>query len=175
MMAAARTLLELGDTGRDLYLFDTFDGMVPPGEHDRRFDGPAAADLLAVQDRKDPNSGWVRVPLEEVRKAVESVAYPQQRIHYVKGPVEETIPDHAPNEIAILRLDTDWYESTKHELTHLYPRISDAGILIIDDYGVWQGARKAVDEYLADEKERLFLSRIDSTGRIAAVGRRRPS
>jgi hypothetical protein len=80
--------------------------------------------------------------------------------------VEDTIPSHAPEQIAVLRLDTDWYESTKHELFHLFPRLSKNGILIVDDYGCWAGSRKAVDEYFADFESRPLLARIDDTGRI---------
>jgi hypothetical protein len=82
------------------------------------------------------------------------------------GEVETTIPDQAPQEIAVLRLDTDWYESTHHELVHLYPRLSEGGVLIVDDYGHWQGARRAVDEYFASDAAPILLSRIDYTGRM---------
>ncbi|HSR89761.1 MAG TPA: TylF/MycF/NovP-related O-methyltransferase, partial [Gemmatimonadales bacterium] len=75
-------------------------------------------------------------------------------------------PDAAPSTISLLRLDTDWYESTRHELTHLFPRLSPGGVLIIDDYGHWQGARKATDEYFARHSVRMLLNRIDYTGRI---------
>jgi O-methyltransferase len=81
--------------------------------------------------------------------------------------VERTLPDRAPAEIALLRLDTDWYESTRHELVHLYPRLSAGGVLIVDDYGHWAGAKRAVDEYLGEQAEPLLLHRIDYTGRIA--------
>jgi hypothetical protein len=84
----------------------------------------------------------------------------------VKGKVEDTIPGHAPEQIAILRLDTDWYESTRHELEHLYPRLSSGGVLLLDDYGYWEGAREAVDEFLAQTGERLLLTRMAS-GRLA--------
>ena len=67
--------------------------------------------------------------------------------------------------------DTDWYESTKHELVHLFPRLSPGGAIIIDDYGHWEGARLAVDEYLRENKIKLFLNRIDYTGRIGVEGR----
>ena len=80
--------------------------------------------------------------------------------------VEDTIPNQAPKEIALLRLDTDWYESTLHELEHLYPRLVSGGVLIIDDYGHWRGAREAVDEYIDKHKLKLFLTRIDYTGRL---------
>jgi hypothetical protein len=80
--------------------------------------------------------------------------------------VEDTIPAQTPEQIALLRLDTDWYESTRHELQHLYPRLAENGALIIDDYGDWLGARKAVDEFLAVQPVPLFLHRIDDTGRL---------
>jgi hypothetical protein len=79
--------------------------------------------------------------------------------------VERTLPAALPP-IALLRLDTDWYESTKHELVHLFPLLQPGGILILDDYGHWQGARQAVDEYLAQLPHSYFLHRIDYTGRL---------
>jgi hypothetical protein len=85
---------------------------------------------------------------------------------FIKGKVEETIPGTLPKEISLLRLDTDWYESTLHNLVHLYPLLRKGGILILDDYGHWQGARKATDEYFARENIIPFLSRIDYTGRL---------
>jgi O-methyltransferase len=91
--------------------------------------------------------------------------YPQEQIHFHKGKVEETIPSEAPETIALLRLDTDWYESTKHELEHLYDRLSPGGILIIDDYGHWEGARLATQEFMARSGGRLLLLPC-GTGRI---------
>jgi hypothetical protein len=74
--------------------------------------------------------------------------------------VEDTVPEHAPEVIAILRLDTDWYESTKHELVHLYSRLAPGGVLIIDDYGTWHGAKEATDEFLEATGEPLLLTRV---------------
>jgi O-methyltransferase len=105
--------------------------------------------------------------VEVVKKALETTGYQMEKIHFVKGMVEQTIPNSAPDKIALLRLDTDWYESTKHEMEHLFPRLSRGGVLIIDDYGHWQGARKAVDEYIKKNEIRILLNRIDYTGRIA--------
>ncbi len=172
MLAAALTLAELGDTTRDLYLFDTFTGMTEPTEHDRH-GGESAAALLA---QSSPDS-WVRAEasLAEVRRTMSRSGYPESRILYVEGRVEETIPERAPESIALLRLDTDWYESTRHELQHLWPRLSPGGVLIVDDYGHWDGARRAVDEWLAGEPG-LRLEEIDYTGRLVikpAPGRTR--
>jgi O-methyltransferase len=165
MMAAALTLLRRGVTDRDLYLFDTFSGMTAPTDVDRKPSGERAADLLETEERDA--DVWAIASLDEVREAVLAIGYPAERIHFVQGPVEETLPGDAPDEIAFLRLDTDWYESTKHELVHLYPRLARGGVLILDDYGFWQGARRAVDEYFGEHSEPLLLNRIDHTGRIA--------
>jgi hypothetical protein len=93
-------------------------------------------------------------------------SYSSERIHFIKGLVEETVPNLAPPKIALLRLDTDWYASTKHELEHLYPRLAIGGVLIIDDYGYWQGSQKAVDEYFESIEFPPYLSKIDYTGRL---------
>lgn len=158
-MAIALTLMQEKDSSRDLYLFDTFEGMTPPTSVDRAKDGKSAEELLA-------KTSLFRciAPLDEVRRNMAATGYPNERIHYIQGRVEDTIPAHAPQTpIALLRLDTDWYESTKHELLHLFPLVSKGGIVIIDDYGHWQGARKAVDEYLG---KCHYLHRIDYTGRL---------
>jgi O-methyltransferase len=164
-MAAALMLRELGATDRDLHLFDTFEGMSEPTEHDRRTGGPAAAELLAATT-KDAKV-WAYSPLGEVRANLQSTGYPVERMRFVQGKVEDTIPECAPEKIAILRLDTDWYESTRHELEHLFPRLAVGGVLIIDDYGAWEGARRAVDEFIAAHKTPILLNRIDETGRVA--------
>ncbi|MCX4903593.1 TylF/MycF/NovP-related O-methyltransferase [Streptomyces sp. NBC_00878] len=164
MQAAARTLLSVGDTERHLYLFDTFEGMPEPTEKDLRRDGESAADLLARQDRSRPI--WAVATLEDVKEGFQQVPYPADRVHFVPGLVEETIPAEAPERISILRLDTDWYASTRHELEHLYPRLVSGGVLLIDDYGWWQGSRSAVDEFLEKTGARLLLLRMDE-GRIA--------
>ena len=158
MMAVAHTLRRLGVFDRELYLFDTFAGMTNPGTEDVTYTGRPAAD--------DFREDWLAVSVDAVREAVTAVGYPADRLHFVKGDVEKTIPEAAPETVSLLRLDTDWYASTHHELIHLYPRLSTGGVLIIDDYGHWDGARKAVDEYFATEAPPLLLSRIDYTGRI---------
>jgi hypothetical protein len=129
-----------------------------------RHDGTPAAELLATRSRD--HSVWAVATLEDVQQGFGAVPYPKERVHFHKGLVEETIPHEAPDQIAILRLDTDWYESTKHELEHLYPRLVSGGVLLIDDYGWWKGAREAVHEFLEESGERLLLLRMAS-GRIA--------
>jgi hypothetical protein len=92
------------------------------------------------------------------------VGYPRGQTFFVRGPVEETIPRTIPERIALLRLDTDWHESTRHELVNLYPRLVPGGFLMIDDYGHWSGAKKT-DECFSGPS--LFLNRSDYSGRLA--------
>ncbi len=144
---------------------------------------PTGHDTSAFEARRPPRPGrrppreqrrpWDQLFQEEisgieaVRSALLTSDYPEDRLHFVQGPVEETLPDAAPPELALLRLDTDWYESTLHELEHLYPRLAPGGILIIDDYGHWEGCRRAVEEYFARNPPMPLLQRIDYTGRLA--------
>jgi O-methyltransferase len=167
MMAVAETLIRAGVTSKNLYLFDTFEGMPPPTENDVDIAGVKAEFLLDSANKEIDDSVWCCATLEVVKEALGSTGYPSEKVHFIKGMVEQTVPRFAPKKIALLRLDTDWYESTKHELEHFFPRLSKGGVLIIDDYGHWQGARKAVDEYFEKKNVKILLIRIDYTGRIA--------
>jgi O-methyltransferase len=169
MMAVARTLLDIGETNVDLYLFDTFAGMSEPGEKDVHWSGETARAQLAVEPNVPESLLWARAGLAEVQAAMRSTDYPASRVHFVEGMVEETLPARAPEHISLLRLDTDWYEPTLHELIHLYPRLEPGGILILDDYGWWRGARDATDEYFSEHEPRPFLVRIDADGVRLAV------
>lgn len=176
MMAAALTLIAAGDTGRDLYLFDTFTGMTEPSDHDVDITGASARRIMTEGAPPDDllwdhAPAFACAPIDDVRHRLESTGYPPERLHFVEGRVEDTIPGHAPERIALLRLDTDWYESTRHELEHLYPRIVDGGVLILDDYGHWAGSRKATDEYVEQHNLSLLFTRIDYAARMAVVTR----
>ena len=146
---------------RKIYMYDTFTGMTEPGNND----GEIEKEEWSKMQKADGSNDWCFASYEEVVTNMESTGYPTENIKLVKGKVEDTIPGIIPTTISMLRLDTDWYESTKHELTHLFPLLKKSGILIIDDYGAWQGARKAVDEHFAGNKL-AYLNRIDFTGRL---------
>jgi O-methyltransferase len=165
MQAIALTLMEQGDTSRDLHLFDTFQGMSEPTEHDFRVKDGRTADEL-METRETTAKIWAMSSLEDVQEGMGELDYPAERIHYHIGKVEETLPSEAPDRIALLRLDTDWYESTRHELVHLYDRLVPGGILMIDDYGYWDGSRRATDEWLEETGHPLLLIPMGS-GRIA--------
>ena len=163
MAAIAKTLLQTQEVSRDLFLFDTFEGMPAPTSHDVDYSGRHASDVLL----EDIGTRCSDAPFEQVQQVLYETGYPRGKIHFVRGRVEETIPAYAPDSIALLRLDTDWYASTRHELVHLFPRLAKGGVLIIDDYGHWKGSRQATDEYFAQNRMPILLNRIDYTGRIA--------
>jgi O-methyltransferase len=168
VLAMVLVLQEIG-AERDIHLYDTFEGMTEPTAEDVSLHGQSATELWEETGGRpwrelfDPES----FSEDSVRELLLGTGYPAERLHLVRGPVEETLPQSAPDRIALLRLDTDWYESTRHELHHLYPRLTDGGVLIVDDYGHWDGVRRAVDEYFATEAEPLLLARTDYTGRMA--------
>jgi hypothetical protein len=172
IIAMILTLQHIGADDRDIWLYDTFEGMTEPTEADTSAIHPPALETW----REAEASGGPAYPEffdpdlfneQLVRQNVLTTGYPEERLHFVRGPVEQTVPAQMPERIALLRLDTDWYESTRHELEHMYPRLTDGGVLIIDDYGHWEGARRAVDEYFGAHAPHVLLNRIDYTGRIA--------
>lgn len=166
-MMAALGLLNAQET-RALWLYDTFEGMPAPTDRDVRFDGTTAEDSLAkLARRAGAFNDWAYATLADVQSQMAATKYPQDILHFIQGPVEQTIPDDCPPSIAVLRLDTDWYASTRHELENLWPRLSPGGVLIVDDYGHWQGAREAVDEFFTTQEIAILLHRVDYTGRIA--------
>ena len=158
-LLASRILHRESDTRRLIWLYDTFEGMPSPGDEDR-----IASSGLPVSERSP--EGWWAAGIAEVRETLKHSPLPPERFRFVKGRVEDTLEREIPDRIAVLRLDTDWYESTRKELEVLYPRISPGGILIIDDYGHFTGARRAVDEYFARRGEHPLLHRSDYTGRV---------
>lgn len=170
VLAMILTLQQLGIRDRDIHLYDTFEGMTEPTELDTsRFDRPALESWQEAE--QEDGRAWGHMFSAEVfnensvREVLKETGYPTARLHFHRGDVLKTIPGAAPELLALLRLDTDWYASTRHELEHLYPRLSPGGVLIIDDYGHWDGARRAVDEYFG--RKAPLLNRIDYTGRIA--------
>jgi len=166
MMAVAKTLLDLNCTDRSLYLYDTFEGMTRPTKVDINWNNESAIEKFEKEKISHDSSIWRNTTLQEVKQAVYSVGYRREKIYFIKGKVEDTLPENAPESISILRLDTDWYESTRHELIHLYPHLSKGGIIILDDYDHWMGSKKATDEYFSKNKIPLLLNKIIRGGRI---------
>ncbi len=165
-MAMAYSLNLYSEIPRQIYLFDTFSGMSSPTQKDISYSGFDATSLLEKSNIKDCSSIWCYASLDEVQTNMAKTGYNMNLVRFIQGKVEDTIPKFAPDKIALLRLDTDWYESTYHELKHLFPRLVQGGVIIIDDYGYWQGCREATDKYIKENNIQIMLNRIDMTGRI---------
>ena len=165
MMLAAGTLMRFGDLSRTLHLFDTFEGHPKPGSvHDVDLWGTRAMDQWASQRKTDETSDWARISIEEVRSNMALTGYPMEKVKLVKGMVEKTAAPNVPQALSLLRLDTDWYASTKVGLEVFWPRLVRGGVLIVDDYGHYQGQRKAVDEFFAGRPQ--LLHRVDYGCRV---------
>ena len=164
----AQGLFKRAEATRKVYLYDTFGGMTAPSFEDVAYTGAAARDLFPSKQRGDHNA-WCFASLDEVQGHFRAAGLLDENVVFVKGDVAETLRDirALPKQIAVLRLDTDWYESTKLELEILYPRLATGGVLIIDDYGHWGGCQKAVDEYFKHRNDRPMLQYVDYTGRLA--------
>jgi O-methyltransferase len=166
-MLMALGLIRAQDTSRRIYMYDTFAGHPPPdAEKDVDLWGNRGIDDWRQQKEAGTLAEWGAASLGEVRDNLLSTGYPEDRLIFVEGMVETTLPASAPEKLALLRLDSDWYESTRAALHHLYPRLADGGVLIVDDYGHYRGQRKAVDEYFAEIGERPLLHRIDYSCRV---------
>lgn len=155
VLMMAQTLVSRGVTDREIYLYDTFSGQIKPTPADYKDkDNPEAsykANLARWEKGQitGASKAWKVATVDEVRANVFRSGYPEGRFHFVEGDVLKTLPNDNHARIAVLRLDTDWYESTRHELECLYDRVVVGGVLIVDDYGRWRGCRKAVDEFFA--------------------------
>jgi O-methyltransferase len=139
-MLVAKMLSNRNIIDRKIFLYDTYEGMTEPTGNDINFTGMSAEFLLNETTHNKETSVWCLADLSDVQKNMNLTGYPIKNIFFIKGKVENTIPENIPNgDIALLRLDTDWYESTKHELIHLFPNLALNGVIIIDDYGHWSG------------------------------------
>jgi len=165
-MAAALTLKQLNASERTFYLYDTFAGMSRPTDKDRPMPGTGDIDVKDEFERAKTghdSSEWCCASLEDVKNNLSGIDYDQSKFLYVKGKVEDTLPATLPRPISILRLDTDWYESTKQEMEHLMPLLVPKGVLIIDDYYRCAGNKEAVDEYLDEHNIPILLTRVGNS------------
>jgi O-methyltransferase len=163
----AGTLVHLGSASRRIFLFDTFGGMPPPTDKDGDNAGRSAQKILKSEaGEKNSSLVWAVAGKSEVQQNMLRSGYPSDKVMLIQGDVRDTLETQAPRRVALARLDTDWYESTKHELDVLMPRMAPGGVVIIDDYGHWSGSRTAVDEWLAGCGFSPLISRIDYTGRL---------
>nr|WP_281722832.1 TylF/MycF/NovP-related O-methyltransferase [Nitrosomonas nitrosa] len=163
-LLAALTFRQFDPPGyrRKIWLYDTFDGMTPPTEHDVDLNGGSAKNYI---DQYGDDGRWCYSDLDEVKQIFSQENFSEDEVSFIKGDVQITLGSSLPSEISVLRLDTDWYESTRIELDKLYPLLTEGGILIVDDYGHWKGAKRAVDEYFRSNPP-ILLNRIDYAVRV---------
>jgi len=161
-LVAALTLRDM-HAERPIWLYDTFEGMTPPTDLDVDRAGGRGADYI---HQYGDDGKWCYADLADVRSTFAHHHINETALHFVQGDVLRTLPNTSPDQISILRLDTDWYESTKLELQLLYPKLSKGGVLIIDDYGYWEGSRVAVDEFFSTGPSPMLV-RINDQVRLA--------
>tara|TARA_B110000238_G_scaffold197641_1_gene240603 strand:- start:251 stop:1021 length:771 start_codon:yes stop_codon:yes gene_type:complete len=149
---------------KKIWLYDTFEGMANPSIYDVNISNEKAViELEKINKKKNKKDIWAYSPIDYVKERMRDIGY--KDVKYIKGLVEQTLLNNTPDKISLLRLDTDFYESTKIELEILYPKLEVGGIIIIDDYGHWKGCKKAVDEYFINKKN-IFFQQIDYSGLI---------
>ena len=165
----ARKIFERLGSGKKVWMFDTFEGMTEPTEFDVAASNKAPAKSKFFAMQRETHNEWCYASLDDVKSNCLDSNLKLDFFEFVKGDVCKTLADskNIPQSIAVLRLDTDWYESTKCELENLYPLLSKRGILIIDDYGHWEGAKRAVDEYFYINDYKPMFNVVDYSGRIA--------
>lgn len=161
-------LLEEHKVEKKIFAFDTFQGMPLPEKIDFDLRGNSSIDKFTkLQNFESEGSQWCHCDIENVKNNIKkfNVNY-LQNVNFIKGKVEKTLLDfkNLPKKISLLRLDTDFYSSTKVELNILFPLLEKNGILIVDDYGHFMGAKKAVDEFFYEKK--VWFHRVDYSTRL---------
>ena len=166
----AKSIIERKASQKKVWLYDTFEGMTEPGERDvHRTTGEGALNQY-IKTKTNNGSEWCYSDIEEVKHNFSQANLTSRGLHFVKGDVAKTLAEqlNLPTSISVLRLDTDWYESTLAELNALYPIVSVGGVVLLDDYGTWEGQKVAVDEYWKSLEFKPMLSVTDH-GRRSAI------
>jgi|SRR5215469_2007268 len=170
MMALAH-LASHPEPVRALHLFDSFEGLPEPRAD---MDGDYAVNYTAGHGSGSlVTTGRLACSVDVPRNLLnERIRYPELLVKYHVGWFQETLPRDAASigEIGLLRLDGDWYESTRVCLEYLYPKVVKNGVIVIDDYGYWQGCRRAVDEFTSLQSDPIMLHHIESSARYWLKG-----
>ena len=161
---AAALTFKLYNTKSKVICLDTFLGMTKPSDDDFGNHNKLKAITEFNSYSRGDHNEWCFASYEEVQANFLQAGVSKEDFQLIKGDVSETLTSFKPGAISFLRLDTDWYESTKTELKYLWPFLSVSGVLIVDDYGHWQGSKKAVDEFFQSTPTILFHA-LDYTSR----------
>lgn len=151
-------------SNRKIHLFDSFEGLPDPTGEDGR---EASSYMDNVRKGKLAPRYKCEAPLELVEELFfDKLMLSPSVVHFHKGWFDHTIPLQKAkiDKIAILRLDADWYESTKVCLAQLYDKVVQGGFVILDDYGYWEGCKKATDEFFIERNIHPTLKKIDKSG-----------
>jgi len=168
----AAGIFNMYNSCKKVYLYDTFQGMTAPTDVDvsLREDGILAREILNAaeldKNKKWTKNIWCHASTDDVETNFSNLGLLSENVKFVQGDILQTLDVTIPDKISVLRLDTDWYESTKKEMDVLYERIDPNGVLMVDDYGHWAASKKAVDEYFSKNNNRPFIQYIDYTGRL---------
>ena len=164
---------------RRIFLYDTFAGMTKPGQLDIKKHRPHLATFSLNYDRyQEMQMGDINLrcyaSLDSVKDIVYATRYPPENFHFVIGDVLNTLPNDLHDTIGLLRLDTDWYDSTKHELQHLFDKLVPRGILISDDYGSWEGCTGLIepDTLMRDNNRQTLRCHYGAETNIQAIHQR---
>ena len=168
-IAIIKSLSKKLNINKKIFAYDTYEGMSEPSKFDVDIKLNKSAEELMKETSKEKLKGdniWCYSDLDSVKKNILKISMDTKNIFFVKGDVNKTlrIKQNLPKKISLLRLDTDFYISTKVSLEILYPRLVKNGVLIIDDYGSWEGCKKAVDNYF--KKKKLWLHYVDNDCRL---------
>lgn len=152
---------------RHIVLADTFDGMLGESDLDRNL----RTGLTAAEWMDDFNRGkkWNPTNQMQVARNLRETGVPDDRFTLLGGDIRKMKIEQFPSKIAILRVDVDWYQPTRSCLELLAPLVSPGGIIIVDDYGSWAGAKQAVDEYLEGSAKISGMFPIDASARFWMV------
>ena len=162
-MIIAEVLKQLEVNDRAIWMYDTYEGVPQPNDIETDPDGTLLNTWWKENAQLEGQaSSWCNSSLTTVQAHMEKVNYSGD-VHFVKGLVEDTIPQQGPNTIALLRIDVDLEYPTRHVLDHFYPRLSLGGHVIFDDYGMFPSVKHTVDDYFYQNKSKIYLDRVDST------------
>jgi hypothetical protein len=148
-------LAAAGDTTRKVWVADSFEGLPK---------ATAAVDLSNEVSRTGSAATYLKVSLDEVQANFEKYGLLDEQVQFLKGWFKDTLPAAPIQQLSLIRLDGDMYESTMDAISNLYPKLSRGGFLIVDDYGTWPTCKMAIDEYRARFKIIEPIVEIDKGG-----------
>jgi O-methyltransferase len=145
----AAALMAFRSPNRHVYLFDSFEGLPPPGALD------------GTQAHARYRTGWCEGTEQDVSDVFDRLRVGGPRVHVIKGWFQDTFPRTHTGSIALLHVDADWYESVRLSLERFWDDVASGGFVVFDDYGRWEGCTRAVDEFLSTRR----LGPLEHTGR----------